>query len=216
MIGPPQLGQPVAPPPRSRRAATSVALGTLTAVALVSLIFSPSGWLTLLGLMVALVSGATAMTIGGVALSEWRLASLAVRRKAFAGVALGSTLLAAVVFWVLSIAVGLVTTAHAISNPSQFEAQVQQRCVQAEERAGKSQQAATRSCGVDSLGTCSTTPAGYTCSSSSTVLVGISTSRGSWLLGAIVLVGWGGLVLAVFLLLFRRSSQRQEVSHDAR
>jgi hypothetical protein len=216
MMGPVQLGQPVAPPPRSRKATTSVALGTLTAVALVSLMFSPSGWLTLLALMVALVSGATAMTIGGVALSEWRLASFAVRRKAFAGVALGSTLLAAVVFLFLSIAVGVVTTAHTISNPSQFEAQVQQRCVQAEERAGKSQQAATRNCGVDSLGTCSTAPTGYTCSSSSTVLVGMSTSRGSWLLGVIVLVGWVGVVLAVFLLLFRRSSQRQEVSHDAR
>jgi type III secretory pathway component EscT len=166
--------------------------------------------------MVALVSGVTAMTIGGVALSEGRSASLAVRRKAFVGVALGSILLAAVVFWVLSIAVGVVTTAHTISNPSQFEAQLQQRCVQAEERAGKSQQAATRSCGVESLGTCSTTPTGYTCSSSSTVLVGISTSRGSWLLGAIVLVGWGGVVLAVNLALFRRSSQRQEISHDAR
>ena len=157
------------------------------------------------------------MTIGGVALSEGRSASLAVRRKAFVGVALGSILLAAVVFWVLSIAVGLVTTAHTISNPSQFEAQLQQRCVQAEERAGKSQQAATRSCGVESLGTCSTTPTGYTCSSGSTVLVGISTSRGSWLLGAIVLVGWGGVVLAVYLALFRRSSQRQKESlHDAR
>jgi hypothetical protein len=31
MIGPLQLGQPVAPPPRGRKTATSVALGTLTA-----------------------------------------------------------------------------------------------------------------------------------------------------------------------------------------
>jgi hypothetical protein len=65
MMGPLHLGQPVAPLPRSRKAATSVALGTLTAVALVSLMFSPSGWLTLLALMVALVSGATAMTMAG-------------------------------------------------------------------------------------------------------------------------------------------------------
>lgn len=207
-----QLGQPVAPPPRSRRAATSVALGTLTTVALVSLIFSPSGWLTLLALMVALVSGATAMTIGGVAFSEWRSASVAVRRKAFVGVALGSTLLAAVVFWVSSVAVDLVTTADTISNPSQFGAQVEQRCVQAEERAGESQQAALRSCGVGSP-TCSTTPTGYMCSSM--VLVGTETIGGSWLLGSIVLAGWGGMLLAAYLRLSLASGSG-EVSHHAR
>jgi NADH:ubiquinone oxidoreductase subunit 6 (subunit J) len=194
-----------APAQTARWALWSLGLGLVTLAGAVALLipdttaaFVDVGGVLLFG------GGVGAMITGLVVLRGGESASPRTRKTAFAGTALGSLLLAALVFFVASVFVSFRSASSDLQAVTQQTAQVEQQCMTKQVQAGSSP--------ADAAGSCSACPISTGAQAGNTVVfcrltVG-STSR-NWAVPAAVGGGWAVVVLAGWWLLLGRRSRAQ-------